>query len=410
MISTLEKEITFRFLKARKNDGFLNVISIFSFIGISLGVAVLIIVMSVMNGFRTELINKIVGFNSHITVQPYEQAIKINDVKKGSLELISKNLILSNSSEAIIIKEKSSKGILLRGYLEDDFSKLELINNKNFVGETKNLEKNFISIGKELSFTLDLKIGDNISIMSSSGVETIIGNLPKQKTFTVISIFDSGLADFDNNIIFLNLETLEEFSNLSKNDRNLEVYLKNPQKIENQKNIVQKIFPMDLVSSWADMNKSLFSALKVERNVMFIILSLIIIVAAFNIISGLTILVKNKTKDIAILKSIGVLNNSIIKIFFLIGVIIGTSATLFGIFLGVTFSIYVESIREFVSNTFDITLFPEEIYFLSTLPSEINLSSIFLISICSIFITILVSIFPAMKAAKLDPIKSLKYE
>ena len=410
MISTLEKEITFRFLKARKNDGFLNVISIFSFIGISLGVAVLIIVMSVMNGFRTELINKIVGFNSHITVQPYEQAIKINDVKKGSLKLISKNLILSNSSEAIIIKEKSSKGVLLRGYLEDDFSKLELINNKNFVGETKKLEKNFISIGKELSFNLDLEIGDNISIMSSSGVETIIGNLPKQKTFTVISIFDSGLADFDNNIIFLNLETLEEFSNLSKNDRNLEVYLKNPQKIENQKNIVQKIFPMDLVSSWADMNKSLFSALKVERNVMFIILSLIIIVAAFNIISGLTILVKNKTKDIAILKSIGVLNNSIIKIFFLIGVIIGTSATLFGIFLGVTFSIYVESIREFISNTFDITLFPEEIYFLSTLPSEINLSSIFLISICSIFITILVSIFPAMKAAKLDPIKSLKYE
>tara|TARA_B100001559_G_scaffold90898_1_gene76130 strand:- start:370 stop:1602 length:1233 start_codon:yes stop_codon:yes gene_type:complete len=410
LISTLEKEITFRFLKARKNDGFLNVISIFSFIGISLGVAVLIIVMSVMNGFRTELINKIVGFNSHITVQPYEQAININDVKKGSLELISKNLILSNSSEAIIIKEKSSKGILLRGYLEDDFSKLELINNKNFVGETKNLEKNFISIGKELSFSFDLEIGDNISIMSSSGVETIIGNLPKQKTFTVISIFDSGLADFDNNIIFLNLETLEDFSNLSKNDRNLEVYLKNPQKIENQKNIVQKIFPMDLVSSWADMNKSLFSALKVERNVMFIILSLIIIVAAFNIISGLTILVKNKTKDIAILKSIGVLNNSIIKIFFLIGVIIGTSATLFGIFLGVTFSIYVESIREFISNTFDITLFPEEIYFLSTLPSEINLSSIFLISICSIFITILVSIFPAMKAAKLDPIKSLKYE
>ena len=410
MISTLEKEITFRFLKARKNDGFLNVISIFSFIGISLGVAVLIIVMSVMNGFRTELINKIVGFNSHITVQPYEKAININDVKKGSLELISKNLILSNSSEAIIIKEKSSKGILLRGYLEDDFSKLELINNKNFVGETKKLEKNFISIGKELSFSLDLEIGDNISIMSSSGVETIIGNLPKQKTFTVISIFDSGLADFDNNVIFLNLETLEEFSNLSKNDRNLEVYLKNPQKIENQKNIVQKIFPMDLVSSWADMNKSLFSALKVERNVMFIILSLIIIVAAFNIISGLTILVKNKTKDIAILKSIGVLNNSIIKIFFLIGVIIGTSATLFGIFLGVTFSIYVESIREFISNTFDITLFPEEIYFLSTLPSEINLSSIFLISICSIFITILVSIFPAMKAAKLDPIKSLKYE
>ncbi len=410
MISTLEKEITFRFLKARKKDGFLNVISIFSFIGISLGVAVLIIVMSVMNGFRAELINKIVGFNSHIVIQPYEQQININEIKNSNLEMISKNLILSNSSEAIIIREQSSKGILLRGYLENDFSKLELVNNKSFVGKNKKLEKNFISIGRELSFNLDLEIGDSITIMSSSGVETIIGNLPKQKTFIVLSIFDSGLAEFDNNIVFLNLETLEEFSNLSEKNRNLEIYLKNPQKIESQKNIVQKVFPNDLVSTWADMNKSLFSALKVERNVMFIILSLIIIVAAFNIISGLTILVKNKTKDIAILKSIGVLNNSIIKIFFCVGVIIGTTATFFGIFIGVIFSYYVENIREFISSTFNITLFPEEIYFLSTMPSEIDIPSIILISICSIFITILVSIFPAMKSAKLDPIKSLKYE
>ena len=410
MISTLEKEITFRFLKARKKDGFLNVISIFSFIGISLGVAVLIIVMSVMNGFRNELINKIVGFNSHITIQPYEQSINIDNIKNKNLKIISKNLILSNSSEAIIINEHNSKGILLRGYLEDDFSKLELINNKSFKGQNKKLKKNIISIGRELSFNLNLEIGDNISIMSSSGIETIVGNLPKQKTFIVGSIFESGLADFDNNIIFVNLETLEEFSNLYSKDRNLEIYLKNPQKIENQKKIVQSIYPNDFVSTWADMNKSLFSALKVERNVMFIILSLIIIVAAFNIISGLTILVKNKTKDIAILKSIGVLNNSIIKIFFLIGFLIGTTATLFGIFLGVMFSIYVENVREFISNTFNLTLFPEEIYFLSSMPSEINISSIFLISICSIFVTILVSIFPAIKAAKLDPIKALKYE
>ena len=164
------------------------------------------------------------------------------------------------------------------------------------------------------------------------------------------------------------------------------------------------------VYSWSDLNKSFFSALKVERNVMFIILTLILIVAAFNIISGLTILIKNKTKEIAILKSIGVLNKSIVKIFFLIGVIIGTSATIFGIILGVTFSMYVENIRQFISSIFNISLFPEEIYFLSSMPSEINLFSIFIISISSIFITIIVSIFPALKAAKLDPIKALKYE
>tara|TARA_B100001121_G_scaffold296676_1_gene302296 strand:- start:42 stop:782 length:741 start_codon:yes stop_codon:yes gene_type:complete len=246
--------------------------------------------------------------------------------------------------------------------------------------------------------------------MSSTGIETIIGNLPKQKTFTVVSLFESGLADFDNNIIFMNLKTLENFIGLNSKNRKLEIYLSNPQKIENQKLIVQKIFPNEFVYSWSDMNSSLFSALKVERNVMFIILSLIIIVAAFNIISGLTILVKNKTRDIAILKSIGVLNKSIIKIFFLVGVLIGTTATLFGIILGVFFSIYIENFRQFLSNIFDISLFPEEIYFLSSMPSEINPYLISLISLCSILITIIVSIFPALKAAKLDPIKALKYE
>ncbi len=410
MISNLEKEITLRFLKARKNDGFLNVISIFSFIGISLGVAVLIIVMSVMNGFRTELINKIVGFNSHLTIKSYDQIIDKSKMDNGALKSISESALFSNSGEAIILKNETSKGIVLRGYQSDDFSKLEIIKKKNFKGNKINLEKNFISIGNELSFSLNLKIGDEITILSPSGVQTIIGSMPKQKTFLVTSIFNSGLAEFDNNIALINLSTLEDFFGFQKEQRNLEIYLKNPKNIEKQKLAFQKVYDQELVYSWADMNSSLFSALKVERNVMFIILSLIIIVAAFNIISGLTILVKNKTKEIAILKSIGVLNKSIVKIFFLIGIIIGTSATIFGIFLGVTFSLYVENLRQFLSSTFNISLFPEEIYFLSKMPSEINLNSILIISICSILITIVVSIFPALKAAKLDPIKGLKYE
>ena len=410
MISTLEKEITFRFLKARKKDGFLNVISIFSFIGISLGVAVLIIVMSVMNGFRSELINKIVGFNSHITVKTYDSKIEDKKLNNQKLKLISKNIIFSNSGEAIILKNNLSKGIVLRGYRDNEFSKLDIINNDKFNGNKSSLINNSISIGNELSFAYNLNIGDEISLMSPSGIETIVGSMPKQKTFIITSIFNSGLADFDNNIAFINLNTLEEFFNYPMSERNIEIYLNNPNNIESQKVIVQNIFKDEFVFSWADMNNSLFSALKVERNVMFIILSLIIIVAAFNIISGLTILVKNKTRDIAILKSIGVLNKSIVKIFFLIGVIIGTSATLFGIFLGVTFSIYIENFRQFLSSIFNISLFPEEIYFLSKMPSEININSILIISLCSILITIIVSIFPAFKAAKLDPIKALKYE
>jgi len=410
LISTLEKEITFRYLKTRKKDGFLNIISIFSFIGISLGVAVLIIVMSVMNGFRTELINKIVGFNAHVTVKPYENSITAEQLNHNSLKKISKELIFSNSGEAIVFSKDYTKGIFLRGYSSKDFSKLDIVKGPDLIGDSNNLIKNNISIGKELSFNLNLSIGEKISIVSSSAIDTIIGSFPRQEVFIISSIFDSGLADFDANIAFVNLKTLEGFFDLDREDRILEVYLKNPSKIENTKIIIQNIFDNEFVYTWADMNSSLFSALKVERNVMFIILSLIIIVAAFNIISGLTILVKNKTRDIAILKSIGVLNKSITKIFFLVGVIIGTTATLFGIFLGVMFSLYIENLREFLSNTFNISLFPEEIYFLSTMPSEINPSSIFIISLCSIFITIIVSIFPAIKASKLDPIKGLKYE
>ena len=233
---------------------------------------------------------------------------------------------------------------------------------------------------------------------------------PKQEVFTVSSIFESGLADFDRNIAFININTLDNFFDFNKDDRNLEIYLKNPSDIVIAKNKVKEVFKDEFIYTWADMNSSLFSALKVERNVMFIILSLIILVAAFNIISGLTILVKNKTRDIAILKSIGVLNKSITKIFFLVGVTIGTTATIFGILLGVLFSLYIENIRQFLSYTFNISLFPEEIYFLSKMPTEINLVSILIISVCSILITIIVSIYPAIKASKLDPVKGLKYE
>ena len=410
MISTLEKKITFRYLKPKKKEGFLNIISIFSFIGISLGVAVLIIVMSVMNGFRTELVNKILGFNAHIIIEPYSNPIVVSKFSNSDLGDLAKDLILTNDGEGVIIGKNTTKGLVLRGYSSEDFLKLQFIKKGNFIGNPNKLIDNGISIGRNLSLDYGLKIGDKVSIMSTSGVQTIIGTLPKQENYLITSIYDSGLADFDRNIAFLNIKSLESLFDIDPSKRSLEVYLKDPLKIDLAKSKIQKIFNEELIYSWADMNSSLFSALKVERNVMFIILSLIIVVAAFNIISGLTILVKSKTRDIAILKSIGVQNNSITKIFFLVGFIIGTTATLFGIFLGVIFSIYIENIRSFLSSIFNISLFPEEIYFLSKMPSEINVNSIFIIALCSIIVTILVSIYPARQAAKQDPIKSLKYE
>ena len=410
MISQLEKKITFRYLKPKKKEGFLNIISIFSFIGISIGVAVLIIVMSVMNGFRTELANKILGFNAHIVVEPYSDTIDISLLSNKELNDLSKDLVLTNSGEGVIIGKDMTKGVVLRGYSINDFKKLQFIKEGNFIGNPNELNEKSISIGKSLSLDHNLNVGDRISIMSTSGVETIIGTLPKQENYIITSIFESGLDDFDRNVSFINIKSLENLFDIDSSKRSLEVYLKNPLNIELNKKKIQKIFINEFVYSWADMNSSLFSALKIERNVMFVILSLIIIVAAFNIISGLTILVKNKTRDIAILKSIGVQNKSIAKIFFLVGFFIGTTATLFGIFLGVLFSLYIENIRNFLSKLFNLSLFPEEIYFLSKMPSEINAYSVLIIGFSSVMVTIIVSLYPALQASKQDTIKSLKYE
>ena len=409
MISNLEKEITFRYLKTRKKDGFLNVITIFSFIGISLGVAVLVIVMSVMNGFRSDLIKKINGFNSHATIQSYDGQFDLKKIDSSNLKSQIDEFLISNNGEGIIVNEKITKGVLLRGYKKEEFQSLNIVKNQNFSG-SKILDKSGISISRELGYDLDLKIGDKLNLVFSSFEETLIGSLPKQKTFKISSFYNSGFNDFDKNIAFVNIEDLENQLNLTPDSRFLEIYFKDPTDISKIKKDLIKFFPNDLIYTWSDLNKPLFSALKVERNVMFIILSLIIIVAAFNIISGLTILVKNKTREIAIMKSIGVKNGSIKKIFFLVGFIIGCSATIFGVILGIIFSVYIENIRQFISNLFNITLFPEEIYFLSTMPYELDYKSILLISICSIISTCLVSLFPAIKASNLDTIKSLKYE
>ena len=411
MISEIEKLIAFRYLKPKRKEGFLKIISIFSFLGIALGVAVLIIVMSVMNGFRTELIDKILGFNAHIIIKPYEKKIEGQNLNElNSLSNIIEKTMFSFNGEGILINKDNTKGILVRGYFKNDLKKINLLQEGIIDGSLDNFSKNTISIGKDLAISLNLKIDDKITLMSSSGIQTIIGTLPKQESFTISSIFNSGLAEFDQNVIFMPVEDAIPFFGASDGDRFLEIYLKKPEHVEEAKKKIQNLFSDYFVYSWADLNKSFFGALKVERNVMFIILSLIILVAAFNIISGLTILVKNKTKEIAILRTLGVSQKSIAKIFFLVGFSIGFFATLTGVLLGVLFSHNIEKIRYLLSDLFNISLFPEEIYFLSKMPSEIDFNSILIITLCSLAITAMVSIFPSYSASKLDPIKALKYE
>ena len=411
MITKLERVVAFRYLKPKKKEGFLKVISIFSFTGIALGVAILIIVMSVMNGFRTELINKILGFNPHIIIKPFEKDIKEDDLKK--LTSLNDNIIRTSftfNGQGILISKQNTTGVMVRSYFNNDINKIDLIENGIIDGSLDAFTKNTISIGKELAISLNLVAGDEILLMSASNIQTPFGNIPIQEKFKISSVFSSGLAEFDQNVIFMHFDGANSLFELSSMDLNLELFIKDPENVEIIKNEVQEIFDEYYVYSWADLNKSFFGALKIERNVMFIILTLIIIVAAFNIISGLTILVKNKTKEIAILRTLGVSKKSIGKIFFLTGFSIGFFATLTGVLIGILFSYYIEEIRYLITSIFNIRLFPEEIYFLSQMPSEINLGYIMIVSFFSLLITFLATIFPSLSAARLDPIEALKYE
>ncbi|MBO6487155.1 MAG: lipoprotein-releasing ABC transporter permease subunit [Pelagibacteraceae bacterium] len=410
MFTTIEKLITIRNLRPRKKEGFLKVISIFSFLGIMLGVAILIIVMSVMNGFRSELTQKILGFNSHITIKPY--SANINDQFYYDLQNKYKDakIIKTYNGEAIILIKNVAKGILIRGIDREELDKLEFFKKNIVDGKLSNFGNGKIILGKQLAIELDVVVGDEINIMSSSLVSTPFGTMPKQSPYIVGAVFSSGLYEFDKNVAFFNLNDSLPFFEKTIDEVNLEIFLDNPLSADLYKREIENMNANFYVYSWSDLNKSFFSALKVERNVMFLILTLIIVVAAFNIISGLTILIKNKTKEIAILRSLGLTKKSIIKSFFLTGFLIGFFATIVGLILGIVFSIYIEDIRQFISLVFNLEIFPTDVYFLSKMPSEISLKSILSISIFSIIITTLASFFPSLAVTKIKTIEALKYE
>ena len=410
MFTQAERLISLRNLRPKKKEGFLKVISIFSFLGIMLGVAILIIVMSVMNGFKTDLTKKILGLNPHIVIQSNSFKIEHDFEETLKKKFQDINISRTYSGEGIVVNNDNAKGIIIKGVNSSNIENLNILNQNISSGNLKGFKKNTAFIGAELAFNLDLEVGDKINLMSASFIATPFGGFPKQETLTISGIFRTGFYEFDQNFVFLNLADALSIFDKEENDQNLEIYLSDPMKADRYKNEIQKLNQNYFVYSWTDLNKSFFSALKVERNVMFVILTLILVVAAFNIISGLTILIKNKTKEIAILKTLGLSNKSIKKSFFLTGFTIGFAATITGIVIGIIFSLNIEKIRSFLSNTFNFELFPSDVYFLEKLPSEINTYSIFIVFIFSLIISALASYLPAMSISKMKTFRALKYD
>ena len=403
MFSKVERLISSRNLRPIKKEGFLKIISIFSFLGIMLGVAILIIVMSVMNGFKTELTNKIIGLNPHIVIQP--NGFNIDEKYISKIKNNFKDISLSKTytGEGVIINSDQAKGIIFKGVNNTEKEIKDFLEKNIISGDVKKFKKNNIFIGSELAFNLNLKEGDRINLMSSAFVATPLGSLPKQENFEIAGIFNTGFVEFDQNIIFLTIEDALSIFDKGYRDQNLEIYLKDPLESNSYKKEIEKFNPNYFIYTWSDLNKSFFNALKVERNVMFI-------VAAFNIISGLTILIKNKTKEIAILKTLGLNNSSIKKSFFLTGFTIGFFATISGIILGTLFSSNIEKVRIFLATVFKLEIFPSDIYFLDELPSEINLYSIVIIFILSLLVSAIASYIPARQISKMKTFRALKYE
>ncbi len=409
MFNKVERLISSRNLKPKKKEGFLKVISIFSFLGIMLGVAILIIVMSVMNGFRNDLTNKIIGFNPHIVIKPYSSDIDQSFKLKLKREYQFFKITETFGGEAVVVNNDLVKGVFVKG-INKKSENIKSIENNLIDGNLQDFEVGKIILGKQLAINLGVVVGDSINLMSSAFISTPMGGLPMQESFEIVAVFSSGFYEFDQGVVFLNLNDSLSFFDKTEKDLNLEIKLDDPLKADFYKKKIEMINENYYVYSWTDLNKSFFAALKLERNIMFIILTLIIIVAAFNIISGLTILIKNKTKEIAIFKTLGLSNQSITKSFFLTGFTIGFLASIAGVIFGVIFSFYIEDIRFFISSTFNLEIFPEDIYYLDKLPSEINPISILIIFLFSIIVTAVASFFPAKAVSKMDTIKALKYE
>jgi lipoprotein-releasing system permease protein len=418
MFQKFEFFIAFRYLKAKRREKFISITALFSFIGIMLGVATLIVVMSVMNGFREELINNIIGLNSHISIFPkneskflYEEMIQklkdnqniktINPLIENQVMILSNDRAVGGIAKAIQLKDLKNKNKIYKN----------LINKENIEDFD---EENGIIVGKQMAISLNLEIGDDIKLISPEINTTIVGMIPRIKTYKIVDIFESGTYEYDSMTVFIPFKMGQKQFKYNKSANIIEVYLNDSDASIDSLLEFSKILENDnynfSIIDWRNANSSLISALNVERNVMFLILTLIIVIATFNIISSLIMLVMDKNKQIAILKTIGATNGSIMRIFFICGTTIGIVGTLIGTAIGSLFAYNIENIKQFIEGIFKVDLFNPTIYFLSKLPSRVFISDILLIMTISIILSFLATLYPSLKASRTNPIETLRYE
>ena len=414
MFSKFERLVAFRYLRAKRKEGFISVITGFAFTGIALGVATLIIVMSVMNGFRSELLSRILGLNGHIgiistTGQPftnYRQAV--GDIE--SFEHV-KNVIPIIEKQILVSAGRASEGAIVRGIRKEDISKRETLLNGLGGLNLEEFQGDRVIIGSRMAQKMGIIPGDEITLISPNGKVTAFGTVPRMKSYQVLATFDVGMYEYDSNFIFMPLDTAQTYFGMRDSVTNIDVTIKDDKHLTKIRlSIEESIGASGYVYDWKQTNAAFFNAIAVERNVMFIILTLIILVAAFNIITGLIMLVKDKGRDVAVLRTMGATKGMIMRIFFIDGAFIGVVGTALGLILGVAFCENIEHLRQFLQSLTGRDLFSAEIYFLSKLPAKMDIMEVITVASVSLSLSFLATLYPAYRAAKLDPVEALRYE
>lgn len=413
--SAFERLVAWRYLRSRRKETVISVIASISFLGIMLGVATLIVVMAVMNGFRTELLTRILGINGHLIVQPIDTPLEnyaevadhINGVAgvKYAIPLIDGQVLASGSVGA-------GTGALVRGVRGDDLAKLSVVAGNVKHGSIVGFDgSEGVAIGQRMANNLGLILGDTITLISPDGDVTPLGATPRVKGYPIVAIFEVGMSEFDASVIFMPFAEAQLYFNMEGRAQTIEVFVDHPDDVDALRGPVEIATQRQVfVSDWRERNQTFFSALQVERNVMFMILTLIVLVAALNIISGLIMLVKDKGRDIAILRTMGASRGSILRIFLMTGAAIGVTGTIAGVLLGIVICLNVESIRQFFSWVSGTVLFNPELYFLSQLPAEMDVGETVSVVLMALVLSFIATIFPAWRAAKLDPVEALRYE